>query len=443
MFLSKKHLPRRTFLRGIGVTLALPLLDSMIPAATALAQTSARSRTRAVFTFIPHGASMPYWTPKADGTQFEFTPILEPLEPFREYVTIVSGMAHRMADAQPGEKGADHAHPAAVFLSGAHPKRTTGLDVRCGTTADQVLAKHIGQDTPLPSLELAIEDVGANGTCGSGYSCAYSNTISWQTPVKPLPMEIRPRVVFERLFGDGSSPEQRLRRKQKDRSILDSITRDVSRLKLNMGASDRVRLDQYLDDIRELERRLQLSEKHTAVELSESSSAIGVPDSFEEHVKLMFDLMTLALRSEITRVVTLMLGRELSVRSFPESGFNGGWHGTSHHGNNPARMEQWSKINRYHAKAFGGLLEKLKSTSDGDGNLLDHSMVLYGSALSNGNAHDHHPLPVLLAGHGAGIKGGRHIRTDDAPMANLLLSMLSKSGIELDFFGDSTGRIDI
>jgi hypothetical protein len=349
-----------------------------------------------------------------------------------------------MADAQPGEKGADHAHPAAVFLSGAHPKRTTGLDVRCGTTADQIIAKNIGQDTPLPSLELSIEDVGATGTCGSGYSCVYSNTISWQTPTKPLPMEIRPRVVFERLFGNGASPEERLRRKQKDRSLLDSIMHDVARLRVNIGASDRVRLDQYLDDIRELERRLQLSEKHATIELNESSSAIGVPESFEEHVVLMFDLMTLALRSEITRVSTLMLGRELSVRSFPQSGFNGGWHGTSHHGNNPARMEQWSKINRYHVSVFKNLLEKLKSTPDGDGNLLDHSMVLYGSAMSNGNAHDHHPLPVMLAGRGNGrIKGGRHIRADDAPMANLLLSMLGKLDIEMEFFGDSTGRIEI
>ena len=444
MFISKKHIPRRTFLRGAGVAMGLPLLESMIPAGTALAQTAANPRTRVGFIFIPHGASMPYWTPKAAGTDFEMTPILSPLTPFRNQLTIVSGTAHRMADAQPGEKGADHAHPAAVFLSGAHPKRTTGQDVRCGTTVDQVMARHIGQDTPLPSLELGIEDIGATGTCGSGYSCVYSNTISWQNQVKPLPMEIRPRVVFERLFGDGSNPEERLARKQKNRSLLDSISHDVARLKVNIGTSDRARLDQYLDDIRELERRLQMSEKHTAIELTESNTAIGVPESFEEHVGLMFDLMTLAFKSEITRISTLMLGRELTVRSFPESGFNGGWHGTSHHGNNPARMEQWSKINRYHVLVFTRLLEKLRSTPDGDGNLLDHSMILYGSALSNGNAHDHHPLPVALVGGGSGkIKGGRHIASNNAPMSNLLLSMLDKVGIEIESFGDSTERFEL
>jgi hypothetical protein len=428
----------------MGVSLALPLLESMVPAGTALSQTAASPRTRAAFIFIPHGASMPYWTPKAQGTGFEWTPILSPLEPFRNQLTIVSGTAHRMADAQAGEKGADHAHPAAVFISGSHPKRTTGQDVRCGMTLDQVMAKHMGQDTPLPSIELGIEDVGATGTCGSGYSCVYSNTIAWQTPTKPLPMEIRPRVVFERLFGDGSSPEERLARKQKDRSILDSIMHDVARLKVNIGASDRTRLDQYLDDIRELERRLQLSEKHATTELTESNTAIGVPESFEEHVNLMFDLMTLAFKSEITRISTLMLGRELSVRSFPESGFNGGWHGTSHHGNNPMRMEQWSKINRYHVKVFSKLLEKFRSTPDGDGNLLDHSMILYASAMSNGNAHDHYPLPVALFGGASGrLKGGRHIAADNQPMSNLLLSMADKVGIQMDFFGDSTGRIEI
>ena len=444
MFISKRHIPRRTFLRGMGAAVALPLLESMVPAGTALAQTAANPKTRVGFIFIPHGASMPYWTPKTEGTGFEMTPILSPLTPFRDRLTIVSGTAHRMADAQPGEKGADHAHPAAVFLSGAHPKRTTGQDVRCGTTVDQVMAKQIGQDTPLPSLELGIEDVGATGTCGSGYSCVYSNTISWQTPFKPLPMEIKPRIVFERLFGDGSNADERLARKQKNRSLLDSIMHDVARLKVNIGPSDRTRLDQYLDDIRELERRLQMSEKHTAVELTETTTAIGVPESFEEHVDLMYDLMTLAFKSEITRISTLMLGRELTVRSFRESGFNGGWHGTSHHGNNPERMQSWARINAYHVQVFTRLLEKLQSTPDGDGTLLDHSMILYGSALSNGNAHDHHPLPVVLVGGGSGkIKGGRHIASNHAPMSNLLLTMLDRVGINLETFGDSTGRFEI
>jgi len=428
----------------MGAAVALPLLESMVPAGTALAQTAANPKTRVGFIFIPHGASMPYWTPKTEGTGFEMTPILSPLTPFRDRLTIESGTAHRMADAQPGEKGADHAHPAAVFLSGAHPKRTTGQDVRCGTTVDQVMAKQIGQDTPLPSLELGIEDVGATGTCGSGYSCVYSNTISWQTPFKPLPMEIKPRIVFERLFGDGSNADERLARKQKNRSLLDSIMHDVARLKVNIGPSDRTRLDQYLDDIRELERRLQMSEKHTAVELTETTTAIGVPESFEEHVDLMYDLMTLAFKSEITRISTLMLGRELTVRSFRESGFNGGWHGTSHHGNNSERMQQWARINAYHVQVFTRLLEKLQSTPDGDGTLLDHSMILYGSALSNGNAHDHHPLPVVLVGGGSGkIKGGRHIASNHAPMSNLLLTMLDRVGINLETFGDSTGRFEI
>ena len=444
MFITKMHIPRRTFLQGMGVTLALPLLDSMIPARTALAQTAANASTRVGFIYIPHGASMPYWTPKTEGTGFEMTEILSPLEPYRERMTIVSGLHHYMADAQPGEKGADHAHPAAVFLSGAHPKRTTGQDVRCGTTIDQVIAGRIGQTTPLPSLELGIEDVGATGTCGSGYSCVYSNTISWQTPTRPLPMEIRPQVVFERLFGDGSTLEERLARRQKDKSILDSLSRDVARLRLNIGPSDRRRLDQYLEDIREIERRLQLAQRNTSIEFAEATSSVGVPQSFEEHVNLMFDLIALAYKSETTRVSTLMLGRELTVRSFPESGFDGGWHGTSHHGDNPARMVNWAKINKYHVKVLTHFLETLRSTPDGDGTLLDHSMILYGSGLSNGNRHDHYPLPVAVFGGGSGtIKGNQHIKADQKPMSNLLLGMLDKIGIDQDAFGDSNGRINI
>jgi hypothetical protein len=446
MFITKKHIPRRTFLRGMGVTLALPLLDAMLPAQTPLARTAASPKTRVGFIFIPHGASMSYWTPASEGANFQLTPILSPLEPYRDRLTIVSGTAHRMADAQPGEKGGDHATPAAVFLSGSHPRRTTGQDVRLGTTVDQVLAKQIGQDTPLPSLELGIEDVGATGTCGSGYSCAYSNTISWETPTKPLPVEIRPQVVFERLFGDGSTPEARTARKQQDRSILDSITHDVAKLRQNVGPSDARRLDQYLDDVREIERRLVMAERQASVAAAESVPAtpVGVPESFEEHVRLMFDLMTLAFKSEITRVSSIMLGRELSVRSFPESGFNGGWHGTSHHGDNPVRLESWSKINRYHVQVLTHFIERLQSTPDGDGNLLDHSMILYGSGMSNGNQHNHYPLPVVLIGGGSGhLRGGRHIKADQSPMSNVLLAMLDKAGVQLDSFGDSTGKIDI
>ncbi len=461
MFLSQKHIPRRMFLRGMGVTLALPLLDAMVPALKA----QAPSRPRVAFVYIPHGASMPYWTPLARGAGLDFAPeifenpqlqfdrasegadfqlseILTPLEAFRSRMTIVSGLAHRMADAQPGEKGGDHATPAAVFLSGAHPRMTTGQDVRLGATVDQVMAKSIGQDTPLPSLELGIEDVGATGTCGSGYSCAYSNTISWETPTKPLPVEIRPRVVFDRLFGDGSTPEERLALKAQKRSILDSITHDVTRLRGLIGPSDRSRLDQYLDDIREIERRLEISQDQE--EDVASPSVIGVPESFEEHADLMFDLMTLAFKSEITRISTIMLGRELSVRSFPESGHNGGWHGTSHHGQNPERMRNWAKVNKYHVGVLKTFLDRLQATPDGDGNLLDHSMILYGSGLSNGNQHNHYPLPALVLGGASGrLRGGRHLIADRTSMSNLLLSMLDVVGIDVGHFGDSTGKLDI
>ena len=440
-FITKKHLPRRTFLRGVGVAVGLPWLESMLPAQTLTAKTAP---TRFGFIYVPHGAAMHMWTPKAEGPQFEFSPILSPLEPFRKDLLILSGFAHPMANAAAGDAGGDHSRSAAVYLSGARPKKTAGVDVYAGVTVDQIIAQNRGQETPMPSLELSIDDVGYTGTCGFGYTCAYSNTISWATPTKPLPMERKPSVVFERLFGDGSSPTERVARNKENRSILDAIKGDLSRLRGEIGPTDRSRLNDYLDDVREIERRLQLSAKHAATDVKITTS-VGVPESYDEHVKLMLDLQALAYKADITRISTFMFARDQSGQAYPESGFNGAFHATSHHGNDPARMEQFAKINRYHAALFAYFMDKLRSTPDGDGSLLDHSVILYGSSMSNGNQHDHTPLPVLLAGGGSGkYKGGRHVRHQEGTtMSNLLLTILDRAGIAMKSFGDSTQLLDI
>jgi hypothetical protein len=444
MFLTKKYLHRRTFLRGMGVTLALPLLDSMVPAQTPLIHTAASPKSRFCGIYVPHGAIMSDWTPSAVGTGFEFKPILSPLEPFRDRLLILSGLEARTAGPAPGESGGDHSRSAAAFLSGARAKHTSGVDVRLGTTIDQMIAQKIGQDTLLPSIELGIEDVGYTGICGYGYSCAYVDTISWATPTKPLPMEVNPQVVFERLFGDGSNAAQRLQRKQEDRSILDSITHDVARFRKVIGPGDRRRLDDYLEDIREIERRVQIATKVSA-EAVVPEVPVGVPQSFDQHCKLMFDLQALAYRADITRVSTFMYARDNSNHTYPDSGVTASFHGASHHGDKPAAKESFAKINRYHMQLFAYFLDRLRSTPDGDGNLLDHSTILLGSSMSNANEHDHAPLPLLLAGGGAGqIKGGRHLRfAENTPLSNLLLSLLDKAGVARESHGDSTGKLEI
>jgi len=439
--ITKKHIPRRTFLRGMGVTMALPLLDSMIPAQTALA----KPQIRLGFCFIPHGGVMNNWTPAEEGT-LKLSRTLMPLEPFRDQVVVVSNLAHAMAGpAGPGDNGGDHTRSPAVFLNGVHPKRTDGADIHAGVTIDQIAAAKIGQETPLPSLELATEDYsGLVGSCDVGFSCAYMNTISWRTPTTPLPMEINPRLVFDRMFGDGATPEERLERIEQQRSILDAVTSQVRRLQGGLGTSDRSRVSEYLDTVREIERRIQLAEKQNSNSgLSVPDSPSGIPDDHEAHSKLMFDLMALAFQTEITRISTFMMAREVSYRTFPMLGISEGFHPASHHQNNPARLENLTKINTYHVSLVAHFLEKLRSTPDGDGNLLDHSLILYGSGMSNSNVHNHSPLPVLVAGGAAGkMKGGRHLKyPENTPMANLLLTILNKAGIQQESVGDSTGLL--
>jgi len=438
--ITKKHLPRRTFLRGVGVSVALPLLDSMVPAQTPLAKTAANPGSRLSCIYVPHGATMDKWTPAAEGTGFTFTEILSPLEKFRDRVCIVSNLAHPAAGGLGSDAGADHARSAAVFLSGVHPEKDT---IRVGPTIDQIVAQRIGQDTPLPSLELSIEDVALS--CGSGYACAYSNTISWKTPTTPLPMENNPQVVFEKLFGDGSNDADRLARKRLSRSLLDSVMEQAATLQRDLPPADRTRLAEYLDDIREIERRIQKTEQQALTEVKLPDSPTGVPESFDEHFKMMFDLEVLAFRARITRVATMMFARDTSGAVYPQSGVREGFHVASHHSNNRANMDRYALINRYHVQMLAYFLDKLKATPDGDGNLLDHSMVLYGSSMSNGNQHDHDPLPVVLAGGASGqIKGGRHLQNaPHTPMSNLLLAMVNKMGVPADHHGDSTGMVEI
>jgi len=439
-FITRKHLSRRTLLRGVGVSLGLPLLDSMVPAQTPLAKTAATSKSRLSCIYVPHGATMDKWTPAADGKGFEFTEILAPLEKFRDRVSIVSNLAHPAAGGVGSDAGADHARSAAVFLSGVHPEQGS---IHVGTTIDQIAAQRIGQDTPLPSIELSIEEVALS--CGSGYACAYSNTISWKAPTTPLPMENNPQVVFEKLFGDGSNNADRLARKQQSRSLLDSVMDQVASLQRELPASDRTRLGEYLDDVREIERRIQKAENQIPADLKLPEAPVGVPESFDEHFKIMFDLQVLAFRAEITRVATLMYARDTSGAVYPQSGIRDGFHVASHHSNNRANMDKFALINKYHVEMLAYFLDKLKSTPDGDGNLLDHSMVLYGSSMSNGNQHDHDPLPVVLAGGASGqLNGGRHMTyAPHTPMSNLLLTMLDKLGIQSDKHGDSTGKLEI
>ena len=439
-FITKRHLPRRTFLRGAGVAIALPLLDSMVPAQTPLARTAANPRSRLGCIYVPHGATMDKWTPAQAGQGFEFTEILKPLEKYRDRLVVVSNLAHPQAAGIGSDAGADHARSAAVFLTGSHPEKES---VHVGTSIDQIVAERLGQDTPLPSLEMAIEENGLN--CGAGYGCAYTNTISWKTPTVPLPMEHNPQVLFEKLFGEGSTSEERLARKQQSRSLLDSVTSEIASLNKELPASDRSRMADYLDDVREIERRIQKAENQTPKDLKVPDAPVGIPEAFDDHFKIMFDLQALAFQSNITRVATMMYARDTSGSVYPQSGVRDGFHVASHHSNNRAAMDKFALINRYHTTLLAYFIEKLRSTKDGDGSLLDHSVILYGSSMSNGNQHDHDPLPVVIAGGASGkLQGDRHIvAPPHTPMSNLLLSVLDKLGIDQKSFGDSTGKLDI
>jgi len=456
MLITRKHLSRRTVLRGLGVTLGLPLLDSMVPAQTPLRKTAAAPKTRLACIEMVHGAAgstgegtnKHYWAPAQAGRDFEWSQSLEPLAPFRDYVTIVSDTDLHPATAwAAAEEGADHFRSSAVYLTAAHPKMTEGSDYFVGTSLDQLCAQRVGQDTPLPSLQLCIEMVDASGACDYGYACVYADTISWASPTAPLPMTLDPRMAFENLFGEGGTAEDRLQRGKVNSSILDWIRHDVARLQKNLGPSDRSRLSTYLDDVREVERRIQKIEKYNSSGEARTLPAapLGVPDSYEEHVRLMFDLQALAFMTDTTRVSAFKMSRDVSGRVWPESGVKTPFHPCSHHGETPARVAEFAKLNRYHVSLIPYFLEKLKNTPDGDGNLLDHSIVMYGSPMGDGNVHNHKRVPLFLAGHGGGqLKGNLHVRcADSTPMANIYLTLLHKMGVNVERFGDSTGEVAI
>ncbi len=440
MFITKKHLSRRTLLKSMGVSLALPLLDSMVGAQTPLAKSAAKPMSRIGFVYLPHGAIMNEWTPATEGAGFEFSRILKPLEPFRDRINVVSGLGHKAADTT-----AVHSLSPTTWLSGVRPKPTQGVDAFAGVTADQIAAQQIGQDTLLPSLEIATEDNSALiGACDRDYGCIYMNTLSWRTPTTPLPMEINPRKVFDRMFGEGGSPAERAARLQEDRSILDTITKDAGVLQKTLGPKDRGTMNDYLESVREIERRIQKAgDMQSGYDMQLPPQPVGIPYAFDEHVKLMYDLLLLAYQANITRVFTFMVAREESNKTYPMLGVHDGHHATSHHQNRPEKIEKLVKIQQFHIGMLAGFIDKLSKTQDGDGSLLDHSVLLFGSNMSNSNLHNHFPLPNLLMGGAAGqLKGGRHLKYDDhTPMTNLIVSALDKVGVHQDTLGDSTGRL--
>jgi hypothetical protein len=441
MFVTKKHIPRRTFLRGAGVTVALPLLESMLPALTPLRLTAASPVKRFVGIWHPHGAAPGYWSPLQEGKNFEFSFITKPLEPLRDRVVLITGLDMPEATATDEEPGGDHAR-GAVLLSGSRPRRNA-VSPYLGVTIDQLIANKFGQDTILPSVQLGVEDTGNYGNCNWGYSCAYTNSISWSSPTQPLPTQVNPRVVFERLFGDGSSQEERLAGRKQNASILDSVTRELGLLKKDLGAGDRARLATYLDNIRELERRIRIAMSNSVKEPT-TDVPFGLPESKHVHFRLMYDLMALAFEGDITRSATFMLGRDLTGTSFPESGFNGGWHGSSHHGDKPENVANYAKINRYHVQNLAYFCDKLRSIPDGDGSLLDHVLIYKGSNMGNSHRHAHEKVPVILVGGIDGtFKGNRHIVFPDNTQrtSNMLVSILHLVGIEQGSIGTSTGAL--
>jgi hypothetical protein len=435
MFVTKKSLSRRTILRGAGIALGLPMLDSMTPAFQAFAKTAPPLR-RFGAVFIALGERPGYWTPKTEGDNFEFSTILKPLEAYRKSLTVVS----ELCDPVDG-----HAVTVAAWLSGSIPKRTVAEDVHAGTTIDQVIAKKIGQDTVFPSLELATEDfTGYIGGCDPAYACAYLNTLAWKTPTEPLPMEINPRVVFERLFGRPGTAQQRVAQMRTDASVLDSLQGEVSDLETGLGPKDRSRLNDYLENVREIERRIQRAEKQSASSVNVPSAPIGIPESYEEHVALQFDLLALAYEADLTRVFTFMMSRDISQRVYPQIGISEPHHSMSHHGGDLTKIANLVKLNTYHIDLFGKFLKKLSETPDGDGSLLDHSMILFGSGMSESNSHSRLDVPTLLCGGTAAIKGNRHIKMpNETPLANLMLSLGQAYGVEMDTFGISNGRVDL
>jgi hypothetical protein len=458
MYITNKHVSRRAVLKGVGATVALPLLEAMVPARKAFAAAAAEKKIRFVAIEMVHGSAgaTPFglkknlWAPEAVGSGFDLSSsILSPLEPFRDALTIVSNTDVRNAEAFTApEIGGDHFRSSAVFLTQSHPKQTQGSDLYAGISIDQIFAKKYGQDTPLPSLQLCIENVDQAGGCSYGYSCAYTDSISWASPEDPLPMVRDPRVIFDQLFGVGATPAERKERRAEDRSILDWLGTSINRLKKDLGTADRARLSDYLDDVREIERRIQKVEafNSTGEQRELPGAPIGVPDSFSEHVKLMFDLQALAFASDITRVFAFKLGRDASNRVFPESGFKGAFHSASHHQEKDEKILDFAKINKYHVGMIPYFLEKLKNTPDGDGTLLDNSLIVYGSPMGDSNVHNHKRVPLFIAGHAGGaLRGNLHVRAaEGTPMANAMLTVAHKLGLdEITSFGDSTGELDL
>jgi len=447
VIVTRKALPRRKFLRGAGALLALPVLDAMTPALAR--QTNAAPR-RIGFVYGPNGIArnfkgINYWTPKGEGTAFEMSPILTPLAPYRDRMLVVSGLAQHQADAFGDGANGDHTRGTSSWLTGVHPKRTEGADVRNGVSADQIAATQLGKDTALPSLELAIDLNFLGGQCENSYACAYMNTLAWRTASTPLPTENNPRIVFERLFGDGGTAAQQAHQARANRTILDSVMEDLQKLQQSLGPADRTAVADYVDAVQEVERRIQKAEKGVGQSgLPALDRPAGIPDRFDEHVTLMYELQWLAFRADITRVVTFMLGRELNFRTYPEIGITEGHHGLSHHGDNPAQIEKLARLNTYQAQLFASFLDKLHATPEGDGTLLDHATFLYGAGLSNPNLHAHYDLPLAVIGGPVRRDGGRHmVFRDETPMTNLLLGLLDTAGVRAESLGDSTGRIAI
>ena len=444
MFITKKHLPRRTFLRGAGATIALPLLDAMLPAATALAQTAAAPVRRFLGVWHPHGASPGYWSPLQEGRDFEFSFITEPLEAVRDHTVLISGLDCTAAYSTPDEPGGNHAR-GAVFLSGVRPRRDA-VSPYLGVTIDQMIAEKYGRDTLLSSIQLGIEDASHNsGNCNWGYSCAYTNSVSWPDPETPLPTEINPRIAFVRMFGDGSTPEERRLGRLQSASVLDSVTHEIPGFKRGLAIGDQARLDDYLEKVREIERRIRNAVNNPAAEVA-TDVPFGIPEDKGAHYKLMYDLIALAFEADITRSATLMLGRDLSGTSLPESGFEGGWHGISHHGDIPANKAGYAKVNRYHVAHLADFCEQLRDTADGDGNLLDHSLVYKSSNMGNSHRHAHEKVPTILVGGIDGtFEGNRHLvyRDNTERCANLLLAILHLYGIEQNSIGESTRPLEM
>ena len=446
MTIRKRAIPRRTVLRGLGAAVALPLLDSMVPAATVLAKTAARPVRRFSVVYFAHGALPSYWLPEAEGAGYELTQPLKPLAAFREDMLVLSGINNTVAQAREGDPRGGHGRMAPAFMCGVHAKPTQGVDFEAGTSIDQIAASHIGGATQLPSLQLSLEPLEFGGTCDSGYSCVYTNTLCWRNPTMPLPMENNPRTVFERLFGDSGStdPEVRRRRLQERASILDSVLEKARSLRGRVGPADGRKFEEYLQSIRDVEQRIQVAEAQVERELPLVDQPSGAPVAFADYAKLMFDLQALALQADLTRVTTFMLAKEVNSRTYPEIGVSEGHHALSHHGNDPEKIAQLAQVNTYHTTMLAHFLEKLQSTPDGDGSLLDHSIVLYGSGHGNANIHEPKELPILVLGGGAGqLKGGRHIRYAGAELPNLHVTLLNKLGVPVESVGDSTGRLPV